>query len=111
MYALTRALRLPAVSQRLQFLNAWASVDANKSVSTPGNCMEKEKEKEKGVEGGNGGASWWVPHPKSGIFYPKGQYKWIDDVSNDVSVRDVNKYWLRSSEVYIEKITYDQLDN
>ncbi|GLJ43727.1 hypothetical protein SUGI_0910460 [Cryptomeria japonica] len=91
----------------------WACVDVNKSVSTPDNYIEKEKGKEKGrgVEGGGGGASWWVPHPKTGIFYPKGQRKWIDDVEKDDSVQDVNTYWLRSYEAYVEKTPYDHLDN
>jgi Late embryogenesis abundant protein len=40
----------------------------------------------------------WVPHPRTGIYYPEG-HEWVmEDVPNGASSFSVN-YWLRSSEV------------
>ncbi|KAF3332529.1 hypothetical protein FCM35_KLT02106 [Carex littledalei] len=40
----------------------------------------------------------WVPHPRTGIYYPEG-HEWVmKDVPSGASSFSVN-YWLRSSEV------------
>ncbi|KAK6916348.1 hypothetical protein RJ641_019209, partial [Dillenia turbinata] len=44
----------------------------------------------------NGGeSSCWVPHPRNGIYFPKGQERVIDDVpANAASFSET--YWLRN---------------
>ncbi|CAL9764177.1 unnamed protein product [Musa acuminata subsp. burmannicoides] len=42
-------------------------------------------------------ASWWIPHPRTGIYYPKG-HEWVmEDVPEGASSFP-RTYWLRSAE-------------
>ncbi|XP_058069956.1 uncharacterized protein LOC131219013 [Magnolia sinica] len=41
--------------------------------------------------------SWWVPHPRSGIYYPMGHERVMDDVPEGAAHSDLT-YWLRGSE-------------
>ncbi|KAJ4820147.1 F-box/RNI superfamily protein [Rhynchospora pubera] len=52
----------------------------------------------KGDHSGISHSVLWIPHPRTGIYYPEG-HEWVmEDVPNGASSFAVN-YWLRSSEV------------
>nr|XP_027125091.1 uncharacterized protein LOC113741696 [Coffea arabica] len=40
----------------------------------------KKKKKKSSVAGNNHDGNWWVPDDRTGIFYPKGQEKVMEDV-------------------------------
>ncbi|KAI3448160.1 hypothetical protein Pfo_004825 [Paulownia fortunei] len=39
--------------------------------------------------------SCWMPHPRTGIYFPKGQEWVMEDIPNDAASFDCN-FWLRS---------------
>lgn len=49
------------------------------------------------VHGAAADASWWVPHPRTGIYYPKGHEGVMEDVPQGASSFPAT-HWLRSSE-------------
>ncbi|ERN03676.1 hypothetical protein AMTR_s00144p00086170 [Amborella trichopoda] len=59
--------------------------------------VESKKEKEEWVLEGGYGGSCWVPHPRTGIYYPKGHEKVMEDVPYGASTFE-KTYWLRSHE-------------
>lgn len=50
---------------------------------------EEEDEKKKG--------EWWVPHPRTGIYFPIGQERVMNDIPNGAASLPQN-YWLRSED-------------
>nr|XP_009770747.1 PREDICTED: uncharacterized protein LOC104221381 [Nicotiana sylvestris]XP_016473842.1 PREDICTED: uncharacterized protein LOC107795680 [Nicotiana tabacum] len=51
--------------------------------------QEKEKKKKK--------SSCWVPHPRTGIYFPQGHERVIDDIPNGAAPL-TQTYWLRSED-------------
>lgn len=47
--------------------------------------------------GGAAGSSPWVPHPRTGIYYPKGQEWVMEDVTGGAATLR-QTYWLRNLE-------------
>ncbi|XP_039065724.1 uncharacterized protein LOC120211191 [Hibiscus syriacus] len=43
------------------------------------------------------GSSSWVPHPKSGIYYPKG-HEWVMDDVPDWAASFGRSFWVRSTD-------------
>lgn len=56
-------------------------------VTLPGNEMIKKREE----------PPYWVPHPHSGIYYPQGQERLMDDVPKGAASFG-QTYWLRSAD-------------
>nr|XP_027102495.1 uncharacterized protein LOC113723714 [Coffea arabica] len=50
--------------------------------------------------------SWWVPHPRSGIYYPQGHERVMEDVPNGAASFGDATYWLRSVDG-VDKPEYD----
>ncbi|OIT27505.1 PREDICTED: uncharacterized protein LOC109239040 [Nicotiana attenuata] len=40
---------------------------------------------------------WWVPHPRTGIYFPQGHERVIDDIPNGAASL-TQTYWLRSED-------------
>ncbi|KAK4278731.1 hypothetical protein QN277_016536 [Acacia crassicarpa] len=54
--------------------------------------MEEPMKKKQHMEGNDDNALTWVPHEKTGIYYPKGQEKIMEDVPHHAG-RDVGVNW------------------
>ncbi|KAL2512095.1 hypothetical protein Adt_17695 [Abeliophyllum distichum] len=84
-------------------------LDRQVEVKPVGRCISKlarsnYKRKTKGsVEGGDmvqqehNGPLGWLPHPRTGIYFPKGHESVMDDVPTDAACFD-RTYWLRNIE-------------
>ncbi|XP_071901700.1 uncharacterized protein [Coffea arabica] len=48
----------------------------------------KGKKKKSSVVGNNHDGNWWVPDDRTGIFYPKGQEKVMEDVPSGAAAKD-----------------------
>lgn len=53
---------------------------------------EAEAERQRREEGGG---SWWMPHPRTGIYFPIGQEWVMDDVPTHAASFDCT-FWLRN---------------
>ncbi|KAG5548230.1 hypothetical protein RHGRI_013810 [Rhododendron griersonianum] len=81
-------------------------------------CMSKlaqknptsEKQKEHySIKGGHtGGPSRWVPHPRTGIYYPTGHERVMDGVP-DGAASFVETHWLRNTDGVDQKPEADAL--
>lgn len=47
-------------------------------------------------------SSYWVPHPRTGIYFPKGHESVMDDVPEGAASFD-QTYWLRNVDDGVEK--------
>ncbi|KAL3515352.1 hypothetical protein ACH5RR_022254 [Cinchona calisaya] len=63
------------------------------SVAAPKQMMKKREE-----------LSDWVPHPRSGIYYPQGQERVMDDVPKGAASCG-ETYWLRNDDG-VDKVDY-----
>ncbi|MCD9642579.1 hypothetical protein HAX54_029453 [Datura stramonium] len=63
-------------------------------ISTSSRWNEKEEEEE--VEEIKKGR-WWVPHARTGIYFPIGQERVMDDIPNGAASLP-QTYWLRSED-------------
>ncbi|OIT33866.1 PREDICTED: uncharacterized protein LOC109205461 [Nicotiana attenuata] len=43
------------------------------------------------------GSTWWMPHPRTGIYFPVGQERVMDDIPNGAASLP-QTYWLRSED-------------
>lgn len=43
--------------------------------------------------------SYWIPHPRTGIYYPKG-HEWVMKDVPDGAATFANNYWLRNSDTH-----------
>lgn len=53
---------------------------------------KKEKEEDDITKG-----EWWVPHPRTGIYFPIGQERVMDDIPNGAASLP-QTYWLRNED-------------
>ncbi|XP_058214993.1 uncharacterized protein LOC131326283 isoform X2 [Rhododendron vialii] len=69
---------------------------------------EKHKEHYSTKGGHTGGPSRWVPHPRTGIYYPTGHERVMDDVP-DGAASFVESHWLRNTDGVDQKPEADVL--
>lgn len=53
---------------------------------------DSDKDQRRGLE-----STLWIPHPRTGIYYPKGHERVMDDIPKGAASFK-QPYWLRSSE-------------
>ncbi|KAF3668398.1 putative prolyl 4-hydroxylase alpha subunit [Capsicum annuum] len=92
------AAGITTFSQRLRLISAGCRSQKMKQIkrmmSTFSSWTDKEEEEEEEIE--QKGA-WWVPHPRTGIYFPKGQERVMDDIPNGAASLP-QTYWLRSED-------------
>ncbi|XP_039137333.1 uncharacterized protein LOC120274860 [Dioscorea cayenensis subsp. rotundata] len=59
--------------------------------------MNEVKEKEKGRGSSESGGGWWMPDPRTGIYYPKGCERVMDDIPDGAATFQ-QTHWFRSLE-------------
>nr|XP_009618571.1 uncharacterized protein LOC104110740 [Nicotiana tomentosiformis]XP_016477132.1 PREDICTED: uncharacterized protein LOC107798628 [Nicotiana tabacum] len=84
--------RLPQRSPQIRFQH-----EVGRWMSKLAGLKEKEKEKKK--------SSCWLPHPRTGIYFPQGHERVIDDIPNGAASL-TQTYWLRSDDG-VDKPQYD----
>ncbi|CAN4112120.1 unnamed protein product [Withania somnifera] len=82
-----RLIRSQRIKRRISTFSRWKENTEDKTETW--STHEAEEEIEKG--------DWWVPHPRTGIYFPIGQEKMMDDVPNGAASFP-QTYWLRSED-------------
>ncbi|KAL7222465.1 hypothetical protein ACSBR1_024207 [Camellia fascicularis] len=65
------------------------------------NGGEEMKNKTSSLDGGGVSGDWWVPDHRTGIYYPKGHEKVIQDVPLDAGKDFLRINWFTNNEDFI----------
>ncbi|OVA17067.1 hypothetical protein BVC80_9047g17 [Macleaya cordata] len=78
--------------ERTSFRNVMAIDQMNEIFRDNSIKDNDDDEEEKKVN-----MSWWIPHPRTGIYYPKG-HEWVMEDLPDGAASFRQTYWLRNAE-------------
>ncbi|XP_055814798.1 uncharacterized protein LOC129884529 [Solanum dulcamara] len=86
-------IRFQKVYQIKRRMNTFSMLKENINDKTETWRNEEEEEEEDEIKKGE----WWVPHPRTGIYFPIGQERVMNDIPNGAASLPQN-YWLRSED-------------
>ncbi|KAK6805618.1 hypothetical protein RDI58_003403 [Solanum bulbocastanum] len=84
-------------SQRLQLIRPHKVHQIKRMMSTWKENIDERTETRRNSKEEIKKEAWWVPHPRTGIYFPIGQERVMNDIPNGAASLPQN-YWLRSED-------------
>ncbi|KAK4378489.1 hypothetical protein RND71_000351 [Anisodus tanguticus] len=91
------AAGITTFSLRLRLIRSEKVLQIKRQMSMCSKAEIWRNEKEEEEEEIKKGSGWWVPHPRTGIYFPIGQERVMDDIPNGAASLP-QTYWLRSED-------------
>nr|XP_010315194.1 uncharacterized protein LOC104645409 isoform X1 [Solanum lycopersicum] len=91
------AAGITKLSQRLQLIRSQKIYQIKRVMSTFSNIDDRAETRKNSKEEEIKKEEWWVPHPRTGIYFPIGQERVMNDIPNGAASLPQN-YWLRNED-------------